>query len=315
MNEANARAKPAVRSRPAAWLDHHAYSVVASLGRLLRRPWSTVLTVGVMAVALALPLGLWLVLGNVERFAGDVQASRQLSIFLRQDTAEARVAELVAELGGRADVGAVEHRTPAQGLEELRARSGLDEAIDMLGENPLPHVLVVTPAGDEALLAGSLRNMPEAELVQHDAVWRQRLDGWLRFGGRVAWVLAALLGLGALLVVGNTVRLDIQSRRDELGVLQLLGASDGFIRRPFLYLGAWYGLGAGALALGMLAVAGAALRAPLAELAASYGSSFALQGFSPKQALLVVAGATVLGWLGAGAVTGHFLRQTRPTET
>lgn len=315
MNEPIARTKPATRPRAGAWLDHHAYSVVASLGRLVRRPWSTVLTIGVMAVALALPLGLWLVLGNVERFAGDVQASRQLTIFLQQDTAESRVAELAAELGARADIGVVEHRTPDQGLAELRERSGLDEAIDALGENPLPHVLVVTPAGDEALLADSLRSLPEAELVQHDALWRQRLDGWLRFGGRVAWVLAALLGLGALLVVGNTVRLDIQSRREELGVLQLLGASDGFIRRPFLYLGAWYGLGAGALALGLLTAAGAALRAPLAGLAASYGSSFALQGFPAGEALAVIVGATVLGWMGAGAVTGHFLRQTRPTET
>src|SRR5690606_7307356 len=252
MSEPIARARASTRSRPGAWIDHHAYSIVASLGRLLRRPGSTALTIGVMAVALALPLGLWLVLANVERFAGDVQASRQLSIFLKQDIASERVAGLVAELDARADIGVVEHRTPAQGLEELRERSGLDEAIELLGDNPLPHVLLLTPAGDEVLLADSLRTLPEVELVQHDAAWRQRLDGWLRFGGRVAWVLAALLGLGALLVVGNTVRLDIQSRRDELGVLQLLGASDGFIRRPFLDLGAWYGLASGALALGLL---------------------------------------------------------------
>lgn len=315
MNEPVARTRGSARARPAAWFDHHVYSVVASLGRAFRKPGSTALTVGVMAVALALPMGLWLVLANVERFAGDVQASRQLSVFLKQNTAPARVAELVASLDARADIGVLEHRTPEQGLEELRQRGGVVEAIDLLGENPLPHVLVVTPADDEALLADSLRTLPEAELVQHDAAWRQRLDGWLRFGGRVAWVLAALLGLGALLVVGNTVRLDIQSRREELGVLQLLGASDGFIRRPFLYLGAWYGLGAGLLALGVLTASGAALRTPLAELAASYGSGFALAGFTPPQALFVVAGATVLGWLGAGAVTGHFLRQTRPTET
>src|SRR3546814_2761402 len=102
-------------------------------------------------------------------------------------------------------------------------------------------VRVVTPAGDEMMLAAGREQLPEAELVQHDTQWRERLDGWLRFGGRVAWVLAFLLGLGALLVVGNTVRLDIQSRREEISVLQLLGATDGFIRRPFLYLGAWYG--------------------------------------------------------------------------
>jgi cell division transport system permease protein len=135
------------------------------------------------------------------------------------------------------------------------------------------------------------------------------------FGQRLVWVLAALFGLGALLVVGNTVRLDIQSRREEIGVLQLLGASDGFIRRPFVYLGAWYGLAAGALALGLLTLAALALRAPLASLARSYGSPFALVGLDPVGATAVVVAATAIGWLGAWLVTGHFLRQTRPTAT
>ena len=295
-----------MQSSLGAWIDHHVYSVVASLGRMLRRPWATVLTVGVMAVALALPLGLWLVLGNVARFSGQVQEAREISVFLKPSVDAARAQALADELGNRNDIDDIELRTPQQGLEQLR-EAGLGDAIDALGkdDNPLPSLLVVTPAGDEALLAASLQTLPEAELVQHDAQWRQRLDGWLRFGNRAALVLAALLGLGALLVVGNTVRLDIQARREEIGVLQHLGATDGFIRRPFLYLGAWYGLAAGALAL----------RAPLAELAASYGSHFTLSGFDPGTALGVVAGAAVLGWIGAGVVTGHFLRQTRPTDT
>jgi cell division transport system permease protein len=128
-------------------------------------------------------------------------------------------------------------------------------------------------------------------------------------------VLSALLGLGAALVVGNTVRLDIQARRDEIGVLQLLGASDGFIRRPFLYLGAWYGLGAGALALALVGIAGLALRPPLAALSQSYASPFVLHGLDLLHSSLVLVGTVVLGWLGAWLVTGHFLRQTRPTET
>ena len=297
------------------WLDHHVYSVVASLGRTLRKPWSTALTVGVMAMALALPLGLALVLQNLERLAGDVRQSRQVSVFLVPATDDAAAAALADTLRQRVDVVAVEQRTPAQGLASLRARSGLGGAIDAVGDNPLPHVLVVTPRGDETLLAESLRQLPDAELVQHDLEWRRRLDGWLRFGGRLAWVLAALLGAGALLVVGNTVRLDIQSRRDEIGVLQLLGATDGFIRRPFLYLGAWYGLAAGALALAMLAAAGMALQAPLQALAASYGSSFGLHGFAWPALAMVLAGATLLGWIGAGIVAGHYLRQTRPTAT
>ena len=296
------------------WVDHHGYSIVASLGRLFRRPWSTALTIGVMAVALALPLGLWLVLDNLGRLGGSIDASREISVFLDQDVDAARAEALAGELRGRADVGSVVHRTPDEGLAELRERGQFGDAIDTLDSNPLPHVLILTPGGDEMRLADALRGLPEAELVQHDAQWRERLDGWLRFGGRVVWVLAALLGVGALLVVGNTVRLDIQSRREELGVLQLLGATDGFIRRPFLYLGAWYGLTAGAVALGLLGVAGMALEAPLAELAASYGAGFSLRGFGPGGLLAVLGGATALGWIGAGVVTGHFLRQTRPTN-
>jgi cell division transport system permease protein len=310
----NSIARDPRRSGVGTWLDHHLYSFAASLGRFVRKPWSTVLTVGVMAVALALPLGLWLVLGNVSRFSGEVQQSRQISVFLKPTVDGARAQALADELRGRNDIGKVELRTPTQGLEQLRA-SGLGDAIDAVGENPLPSLLIVTPKGDEALLATSLQTLPEADIVQHDALWRQRLDGWLRFGGRVALVLAALLGLGALLVVGNTVRLDIQSRREEIGVLQHLGATDGFIRRPFLYLGAWYGLAAGAVAIGLLTLAAIALRAPLAELAASYGSRFMLEGFDLPAAACVVVGATLLGWLGAGVVTGHYLRQTRPTDT
>jgi len=299
----------------ATWFDHHVYSLVASLGRMLRKPWATALTVGVMAVAIALPVGLGAALANVQRFANDVQQSRQISVFLKPDLAPGRASALADALRGRDDIASVELRTPEQGLAELRESSGLGEAISALDGNPLPSLLVVTPSGDEALLAGSLKTLPEADLVQHDAGWRQRLDGWLRFGTRLAWVLAALLGLGALLVVGNTVRLDIQARRDEIGVLQLLGATDGFIRRPFLYLGGGYGLAAGALALGLLTAADVALREPLAELARSYGSGFVLQGFNLQSAAAIVLGAGVLGWLGAGFVTGHYLRQTRPTET
>ena len=307
---------PAHRSAPGAWVDHHAYSFTASLGRVLGKPWGTALTVGVMAIALVLPLGLWLVLGNVARFSGQVQQSREVSVFLKTDVGVDRARGIADALRARDDVAAVELRTPDVGLAQLRA-AGLGEAIDALdaGANPLPSLLVVTPAGDEALLAQSLQSLPEADLVQHDALWRQRLDGWLRFGNRVAAVLAILLGLGALLVVGNTVRLDIQSRRDEIGVLQYLGASDGFIRRPFLYLGAWYGLAAGLLAIALLTAAALALRTPLATLASSYGSHFTLSGFEPPVALAVIAGAVLLGWSGAGIVTGHYLRQTRPTET
>lgn len=302
------------QSRLGTWFDHHAYSLVASVGRMVRKPWATALTIGVMAVAITLPLGLWAALSNVERFTGTVQQSRQISLFLKPDVALDRARALAGELRARGDIASLELRTPEQGMEELRRSSGLGEAITAVGDNPLPSVLVVTPRGDEGLLADSLGHLPDVDVVQHDAAWRSRLDRWLRFGVRLSWVLAALLGLGALLVVGNTVRLDIQSRREEIAVLQQLGATDGFIRRPFLYLGACYGLVAGVLALALLTAADHALRVPLADLAQSYGSRFALHGFDLPWAVGIVVASGVLGWLGAGFVAGHYLRQTRPTN-
>jgi cell division transport system permease protein len=313
MNEANSYARQ--RSGFGIWLDQHLYSFVSSLGRLVRKPWATLLTIGVMAVAFVLPLGLWLALANVEHFAGNVSDSREIDLFLKPDVDVARAQALATQLRGRADVAKVELRTPEQGLAEFRERSGLGASLDALDGNPLPSLLQISPRGDEAGLVAALSHLPEADLVQHDAVWRDRLQAWLGFGERLSWVLAALFGLGALLVVGNTVRLDIQSRREEIGVLQLLGASDGFIRRPFIYLGAWYGLVAGALAIALLAAAAGALAPPLAQLARSYGSQFSLAGLDPVRAGGVVLAAMIIGWLGAWLVTGHFLRQTRPTTT
>ncbi len=312
-NPTTARPAPRLLARLRSWVDHHVFSLFASLGRMARKPWATGLTVGVMAIALALPLGLWAVLSNLSQFTGDVQASRQVSVYLQPGQGLDRAQALASQLRARGDVAAVDVRSADEGLEELRRHGGLAEAADALGENPLPHLLRVTPRGDDAALATALEGLPGVDGVQHDAAWRQRLARWLTLGERIAWVLAAMLGLGALLVVGNTVRLDIQSRRDEIDVLQLLGATDGFIRRPFLYLGACYGLLAGLLALGLLTAADIALREPVLELAQSYGSRFRLQGFDPMRAAVAVLGAGVIGWLGAGLVAGHYLRQTRST--
>ena len=306
----------AAPSRPRVWARHHLHSIVFSLGRALRKPWATALTVAVMALAVALPLGLSMALDNLKQFAGSVQQSRDINVFLKPEIDAAAAQDLAATLRVRGDVAGVTLRTPEQGLAELRQSAGMGEAIDALGENPLPSLLIVTPSGEaDAALAQWLQTLPQADLVQHDALWRKRLDAWLGFGARLALVLWLVLGLGAALVVGNTVRLDIQARREEIGVLQLLGASDGFIRRPFVWLGAWYGLGAGALALALAGVCVLALRPSLAALSGSYGSPFALHGLDGIRSVCVLLGTAMLGWLGAWLVTGHFLRQTRPTET
>lgn len=297
-----------------AWGNLHLFGLVSSIGRIAARPWATLLTVGVMAIAIALPLGLLLSLQNLERFAGGARESREIGVFLKPDVTLQRARALADELARREDVAGVKVRTPDEGLAEFREMADLAGALDVLEHNPLPPVLVVDPANGGNALAESLRALPEAEIVQHDAVWRERLDAWLGFGERAVWVVAVLLGAGALLVVGNTVRLDIQSRSEEIGVLQLLGATDGFVRRPFLYLGACYGMGAGLLALATLAVAAFALQQPLSQLIASHGSTFSLQGPGWRGGLQVLAGATLLGWFGAWLATGHHLRATRPTD-
>jgi len=298
-------------ARMRSWLDLHFYSLVSTLGRMAQRPAAALMTIGVMAIALALPLALWLTLANVQRFSGTVRASRQITVFLHQDVGMDRANALATQLRSRHDVANVVVRTPGEGLAEFRKMSDLAPSLDVMESNPLPAVLLVDPVDDGSALATSLQAMPEAEIVQHDAVWRDRLSAWLAFGARIAWVLAALLGAGALLVVGNTVRLDIQGRSDEIGVLQVLGATDGFVRRPFLYLGAIYGLAAGGLALGLLAIAGIALQPSLARLVTSYGGGFALQGPGAIGAVVLLAGALLLGWLGAWLATGHHLRRNR----
>ena len=198
-------------SRFGVWIDHHLHSIAFSLGRAMRKPWATLLTIVVMALALALPLGLSIALDNVKLLAGSVQQSREINLFLKVDVAADAAERLAGELRARADIAQVAVRTPAQGLADLRENAKLDEAIDALGDNPLPTLLIVTPADatDDAQLAAALQALPQTDQVQHDALWCKRLDGWLHFGERLVQVLSALLGIGAVLVVGNTVRLDI----------------------------------------------------------------------------------------------------------
>jgi cell division transport system permease protein len=308
------RTAPGLGERLGAWRDLHLYSLVSSLGRLVQRPWATVLTVGVMAIALALPLLLALVVGNVEHLSGSFREAREVSLFLKPALSASQVDTLREQVQRLPGSETVTLRTPDQGLAEFRQMADFAGALDLLDYNPLPAVLVVTPqAGvDAAALAETLRNLPEADFVQHDAEWRARLGAWLGFGRRLTWLAAGLLGLGMLLVVGNTVRLDIQGRAEEIQTVQLLGATDGFVRRPFLYLGTWYGLLAALLALALALGARLALAAPVSTLVQSYGSSFELRGLAPTAAAGVVLGAMALGWLGAWLAAGHHLRQTLP---
>jgi cell division transport system permease protein len=301
-------------ARLGAWRDQHIYSFLSSLGRIVSKPFSTFLIVGVMAIAMALPLALGLVLLNAQRVSGSIQAAREISVFLKPEITPEQAKALAKKCAERNDVEKVTVVTPDEGLAEFRKLSDLAQSIDLLGSNPLPSVLKIRPKDDGLALAEALQQWPEADLVQHDGQWRQRLNAWLSLGERMLKILSILFGVGVLLVVGNTVRLDIGSRREEIAVMQQLGATDGFIRRPFLYLGFWYGLAAGALALGLSLFAGLALNERLRPLLASYDSRFELQGPDLIMVLALLAASAILGWMGAWLASGHHLRQTRPTD-
>lgn len=301
-------------ARLSAWRDQHVYSLLSSLGRIVSKPFSTFLIVGVMAIAMALPLSLGMALLNVQRVSGTLQAAREMSVFLKPEITIEQAKLLAAKVAARSDVEKVTVVSPDEGLAEFRKLSDLAQSVDLLGSNPLPSVLKIRPKDDGMALAEALQQWPEADIVQHDGQWRQRLNAWLSLGERMLKILSILFGLGVLLVVGNTVRLDIGTRREEIAVMQQLGATDGFIRRPFLYLGFWYGLAAGALALGLSLAAGLALDERLRPLLASYDSRFELQGPDLTMVLAFLASSAILGWSGAWLASGHHLRQTRPTD-
>jgi cell division transport system permease protein len=313
------RTKPSVRSRFGAWGDNHARALLFSLGKLYRSPVATLLTVTVIAIALALPTGLLLLLANLERLGGGLESSTTISAFTTQQVQDSAAARLAREITDWPEVGAVEFRSREQALAEFRERSGLGAALDALDENPLPAVLLVTPtaatAEPEALagLVERLQALPEVEFAQLDTLWVQRLFAIMNVGRRGVEVIALLLGLAVLLVVGNTIRLDIQNRREEIVVTKLIGATDAFIRRPFLYGGLWYGLLGGGLAVLIVSVSLLALQGPVSHLAGLYDSSFRLSGPGPLDVLGLLVAGTLLGLGGSWIAVGRHLREIEPS--
>ncbi len=297
-----------------AWREQHLYSFFSSLGRLAARPWAALLTLLVMALALALPLLLYLALANARQLHGDMRDAGAISVFLEPHLDHAAVDAAAQRLRALAAVAGVVVKTPEQGLQEFRSQSGFADALNVLRENPLPAVLVVTPRRDATRvdeLVAQLGSQADVDLVQYDAAWRQRLDAILAAATRAAQVLAGLLALAVLLVVGNTIRLDILGRSDEIEVMQLLGASNGFVRRPFLYSGLWYGAFSAALALLVIAVVEMTLAAPLQQLATSYDHRFSVHGLDLLPALATLVIGAVLGWLGAWLATSRHLARAR----
>ncbi|WP_106419409.1 permease-like cell division protein FtsX [Salinicola tamaricis] len=310
------RARPGPAGGGRAWLRHHRAMLGDSALRLVRRPLATLLTMLAIAIALILPAGLWLVLDSAQLLDAQLDESATLTVYFDHDIDESRALALSETLGAEPGVAGTRLVTAAEGLDEFQRALGVDDALSQLERNPLPASVVVTPddptpAAVQAL-SQRLGQLPGVDEVRLDLAWLDRLQQLAALGQRVALALGLLFGLGVLLVVGNTIRLAVESRRQEIEVVTLIGATHAFVRRPFLYSGAWYGLGGGLLALGILALGGNWLATPVNALAQSYGAHFALPTLGVSNSVFLLLFSTLLGWLGAWLAVGRHLAETKP---
>lgn len=318
MSEVAARRAPSrLRQAANAYVSAHGRALVGALGRLYRMPLASLMTAAVLGVALALPAGFLLLLANLQGVTAGWEADARLSVFLKTDVTPDRYRALAATLEQDPHIAATTLVTPEQALEELRAVSGMQDALALLDGNPLPAVLLVQPAAGAdpeaaAALAKRLEELPEADLVQLDQAWLQRLASVVELARRGTLVVAAMLGIAVILVVGNTIRLAIESRREELVIIKLLGGTDAFIRRPFLYEGCWYGLLGGVLALLLVETALLLLRGPAATLAASYGSALMVHGLGLAGVAGLLGAGILLGLAGSRLAVGRHLRAIEP---
>jgi cell division transport system permease protein len=298
------------------WRAHHAREVKDSFRRMVASPLSSLLTLLVVALALALPTSLYLLLGNAEQLTAQWEGQARLSLYLQEGLGATQQSALHKQLAARADIAEARLITPAEALDEFRTLSGYGEVLDLLESNPLPAVIVITPSDVTPTAVTHLRDelakLPEVASADIDLAWVQRLAALLDLGRHLMLALALALSATVLLVIGNTIRLGFESRRDEVLVLKLLGATDAFVRRPFLYTGFWIGLLGGLLAcLGVL-VFFAWMTPPAVELAKLYGSPFQLSGLDIGTAFKLLLTSTLLGISGAWLAVTRLLRVMAP---
>ncbi|HEY2807942.1 MAG TPA: permease-like cell division protein FtsX [Steroidobacteraceae bacterium] len=299
-------------------MSRHLQALLGSLGRLARSPLATLLTVFVIALALALPAALRVFVSNSQAATGNFASAVDVSVYLKTDVPLAKAQQLTQAARQRPDVAAVTLIPADKGLEDFRTYSGFGDALAALKENPLPHVLHVRPRAQDGSAASleSLRGYfgawPEVDLVQVDAEWVNRFNAILEVLRRLLMIAAVLLGIGVLAVIGNTIRLEIQGRRAEIEVTKLVGGSNAYVRRPFLYTGVLYGVAGALAAWGIVALAVFVLSESVAKLAHLYGSRFSLQGLAPGDVGVLLGAGVGLGWLGAWISAARHLKSIEP---
>lgn len=306
-----------LRGHAKAWIQHHRLSAADSLMRVLDSPGSSVLTWLVIGIALALPVGLNVALDNVSQVSAGWDSPAQISLFLQGEVSPDRLRELEGELGARQDVSKTRVISREEALDEFRTLSGFADVLASLQQNPLPDLILVTPdaALDEpavsALRAELQGNSDVAEAVL-DMEWLQRLNSLMELSRRLVLAIGGMLVIGVMLILGNTIRLAIENRRDEIVIVKLVGGGNGFVRRPFLYTGLWYGVGGGVLAALLVSAALWSLEKPIRDLAMLYESAFQLSGLGVMGSLNLVILGGLLGLAGAWLAVSRHLARIQP---
>ncbi len=290
-----------------------------SLGQLSRTPVSTLMTCMVIGIALALPTGLHTLLKNAQQLSGGWESTAQISVFLNRNIRTSQAQKLKSDIQNWPDVISVHYISREQALIEFQELSGFGDALKALNTNPLPSVFIVKPklssTSDEQAtqrLLNKLRNLKQTDKAQLDMQWVRRLYAIMNIVERGVLILSFLLALAVLLVVGNTIRLAIQNRYKEIVVMKLIGGTDAFIRRPFLYTGFWYGLFGGIIAWLLVSFALLSISQPLEKLTMLYQNQFELANISFLTVLILLGISIFLGLAGSWFAVGRHLREIEP---
>ncbi|MDH4019168.1 MAG: permease-like cell division protein FtsX [Xanthomonadales bacterium] len=308
-----------MRRRNRAWIRRHSYSFFSSLGVLYKHKVGTIMTVMVLGIAMFLPLGLYITLSNLDGMNLRQDEWSAVTVFFKPGTTEDDVRRVSRELETHLSPEAIVIISPDEGMADFRDASGFGESLDMLEENPLPWVMQVSPQRGTteqleervAELTGFLQSLDSIEVTQFDYKWLQRLGRMMELGQATVSVLILLFGIAVVVVVANTIRLDVASHAEEIEILALVGAGNAFVRQPFLYSGLWYGLMGGLLAVILLGLTVLYLGRPLGLLLETYGSVFSLQGLGGQNTLWVLLGGGFLGWLGAWISVQRYLQRLK----
>ncbi len=312
------RRRPATTNKISSYLLHHLQSLLFSLGKIYAAPATTIMTVAVIGITLSLPGGFYLFVKNIDAISGDFRSSSQISLYLDLKLDEQRARAVEQEIGALPEVLSTRFISRDVSLEEFRQQSGFGKSIDTLSSNPLPHTIIVEPREQADTFAARnllnrLQSMPEVEIAKLDTEWLALLYTSLEIARRAVAIITLLFACAVLLIIGNTIRLDIQNRYQEIIVTKLIGATDAFIRRPFLYGGVWYGLLGGILSWLIVEIGYLAISGPLERLNLLYQSGFSLITFSVLDFIILITSSTLLGLAGSWIAVARHLNQIEPS--